>query len=176
MKIQIFALTITLCLLTLGTGFAASADSSAFVKKTLTTLYEKRDAAASKKDIKGAVTSFSPDFVYVSKEGQKGDLKTLQQRIFAYISLMKTVKVKSVIQTIVVKGKTAKVTVKDHLDMSITNDKTGKTTKVTADQFSEDQWEKGGKGWLQKRMTVKKEAAMMDGKPITADMMSGSSN
>ena len=172
MKIASFALALCLALMTA----TAIADTSVAVKKSLTTLYGKRDVAVSKKDVKAATADFSPEFIYVSKDGQKGDLKTLQKRIFAYVTFMKTVKVKSVIQSISVKGKMAKVVVKDHLDMTILNEKTMKTTKVTADQISEDEWEKSEKGWLQKRMTVKKEAAMMDGKPLNADMMSGSAN
>ncbi len=37
--------------------------------------------------------------------------------------------------------------------------------------LTEDLWEKGASGWLQKRMTVKKEAALIDGKPIDNTIM-----
>ncbi len=152
---------------------SAHSDTAVIAKKSLNGLYEKRNVALGKKDLKSAAISYSPDFIFVSKEGAKGDLKTLQKKLFVYIAFMKTVKVKTSILNCSLKGKVAALTVKYHLDLTIENSETKKIQNVVADEVSDDLWEKSAGGWLQKRMTVKKEAALIDGKPIDNTILGG---
>ncbi len=166
-----FALAFSLFLFSMMQVCCAGSDTAVSVKQSLNGLYEKRNVALAKKDLKSAAISYSPEFVFVSKAGAKGDLKTLQKQLFAYVAFMKTVKVKTSIVNCSLKGKVATLMVKYHLDLTIENSDTKKVQKVAADEVSEDLWEKGASGWLQKRMTVKKEAALIDGKPIDNTIM-----
>ena len=168
-----FSLALSLFLFSVLHLVSANSDTVVAAKQSLNGLYEKRNVALGKKDLKSAAISYSPDFIFVSKEGVKGDLKTLQKKLFVYITFMKTVKVKTSIVNCSLKGKGATLTVKYHLDLTIENSETKKIQKVVADEVSEDIWEKSAGGWLQKRMTVKKEAALIDGKPIENTILGG---
>lgn len=151
-------------------GFAlqisAYADVSADARKTIQGLYDKRDSAAQKKDIQGTLAALSPDFVFVAKDGQKGDAKLLKRRLTPLFTLMQSVKSKSGIQKFALKGKEATATVKQHLEMLVVNPQTQVPQKFVADATSEDIWTKTGSGWLQKRMTTRAEKAVLDGKSV----------
>jgi hypothetical protein len=144
----------------------ARADSPAAVRKTLDQVYKRRDTAAEKKDVKGALSSLAPDFVFVSKDGQKGDVKLLKRRLTPLFALMQNVKSKSEIQKLTLKGNAATATVRQHLEMLILNQQTQQPQRFVADATSDDLWTKTGAGWLQKRMTTTRETAMLDGKSV----------
>ncbi len=144
----------------------AHADAAADARRAIQAVYTKRDAAEQKKDIDGSLSALAPDFVYVAKDGQKGDAKLLKRRLTPLISLMQSVKSKSVITKFALKGKVAAATVKSHVEMLVVNPQTQVPQKVVADATSEDLWTKTGSGWLQKKMTTKTETASLDGKSI----------
>ena len=144
----------------------ARADASADAKKTIAAIYAKRDAAEQKKDIDGSMSAVTPDFVYVTKDGQKGDAATLKRQMTPLVSFMQSIKSKSAITKFVLKGKEAVATVKSHLEMLVMNPQTQAPQKVIADGLSEDLWTKTGKGWLQKKMVTKSQTATVDGKAI----------
>ena len=144
----------------------AGADTAGDAKKALQVIYAKRDAAEAKKDLEGSLTGYAPDFVFVSPDGQKGDMKLLKRRLAPIFALMQTVKAKTQVQSVVVKGKDAAATVKTHLEMLILNPQTQMPQKVAADAVSLDTWGKTSSGWLQKRMATKSETATLDGKLV----------
>ena len=144
----------------------AQADAATDVKKTLQTIYNKRDVATQKKDVSGSLSTLAPDFVYVAKDGQKGDVKLLKRRLTPLFALMLEVKAKSDVQKLTVKGKQATATVKQHLEMLVVNPQTQQPQRFIANATSEDLWTKTGSGWLQKRMTTKTETAALDGRAI----------
>src|SRR5258708_7164158 len=148
------------------TVLAAHADTATDARKTIQAVYTKRDAAEQKKDIDGSLSALAPDFVFVAKDGQKGDAKLLKRRLTPLISLMQSVKSKSEITRFALKGKNVTATVKSHIEMLVLNPQTQVPQKLVADGTSEDLWIKTGSGWLQKRMTTKTEKAVLDGKSI----------
>src|SRR5881275_2824467 len=84
-------------IVTLGfTGQAgARADAASDARKTIQAVYVKRDVAEQKKDLDGSLSALAPDFVFVAKDGQKGDAKLLKRRMTPLITLMQQVKSKS---------------------------------------------------------------------------------
>jgi hypothetical protein len=145
---------------------SARADSAADVKKNLQQIYNKRDAAREKKDIQGSLSALAPNFVFVAKDGQKGDIKLLKRRLTPLFTFMQSVKSKSDIQKLALKGKEATATVKQHLDMLVVDPQTQQPRKFSLDATSEDLWTKTASGWLQKRLTTKSETAILDGKSV----------
>jgi hypothetical protein len=148
-------------------GYAAHADAASDARKTITALYMKRDAAEQKKDIQGSLSALAPNFVFITKDGQKGDAKLLKRRISPVFALMQNVKAKSQIQKFAVKGKNATLTVKQHIEMLIVNTQSQAPQKFAADETSEDLWTRGASGWLQTRMKTITETAALDGKTVT---------
>jgi hypothetical protein len=155
-----------LILLGLGAGIGANADEAADARKAIASLYAKRDAAEQKKDLEGSFSALSPNFVFITKDGQKGDAKLLKRRISPIFAMMQNVKAKSQIQKFSVKGKNATVVVKQHIEMLIVNTQTQMPQKFAADETSEDLWSKTASGWLQTRMKTITETASLDGKTI----------
>jgi hypothetical protein len=155
-----------IALLALPFAAQAFADAAADTKKEIQKLYMKRDAAAQKKDVNGALSAYSPDFVYIAKDGQKGGLKVLKKKLIPLFALMQSVKATTAVQSFALKGKDATATVKEHLEMLVVNPNTQVPQKFVADAVSEDLWTKTGQGWLQKRSKTKTEKASLDGKSI----------
>src|SRR5690242_19314984 len=108
------------------------AETSSDAKKAIQSAYVKRDAAAQKKDINGALTAYSPDFVYIAKDGQKGDLKVLKKKLIPLFALMQSVKATTAVQSFAMKGKDATATVKEHLEMLVVNPNTQVPQKFIA--------------------------------------------
>lgn len=145
---------------------AAHADSSSDARKAVTSVYRKRDAAAAKRDLKSTLATTTPDFVYVAKDGQKGDLKALKKRLGSVFALTQSLKSVSTVKSFSVHGKEAIATANWRLSIVAMDPQTQLPRHFDAESTSEDVWVKTGTGWLQKRMTVKQERASLDGKPI----------
>jgi hypothetical protein len=145
---------------------AARSDASSDVKKALQTVYAKRDSAIEKKDIQGSLSMIAPDFIFVAKDGQKGDARVVKQRLTPLLALVQSVKSRSLIQRFVLKGKQATVLLKQHLEMMLVNPETQAPQKFAADATSEDLWVKSGSRWLQRRRTTKSEMAVLAGRKI----------
>lgn len=144
----------------------ARADAASDARKAIQAVYAKRDAAEQKKDIDGSLSALTPDFVFVAKDGQKGDAKLLKRRLTPLVTLMQSVKSKSEITKFALKGKQATATVKAHLEMLVVDPQTQVPQKLVADATSEDLWTKTTAGWLQKKMTTRTETATLDGKSV----------
>jgi hypothetical protein len=166
MLVRCLRVTASIGALALVLVVSARADSTADVQKNLQQIYNKRDAAREKKDIQGSLSALTPNFVFVSTDGQKGDAKLLKQKLSPLFAFMQSVKSKSDIQKLALKGKEATATVKQHLDMLVVDPQTQQPRKFSLDATSEDLWTKTPSGWLQKRLTTKTEKAMLDGKSI----------
>src|SRR5690349_15431189 len=108
----------------LATQAVVYADTTADAKKSLQGLYSKRDAAAEKKDVSASLSTLAPDFVYVSLDGQKGDAKLLKRRLTPLFSMVQSVKSKSAVQKLALKGNVATATVKQHLEMLVLDPQT----------------------------------------------------
>lgn len=146
----------------------ARADAAADARKSIQAIYVKRDAAEHKKDINGSLISLAPNFVYVTKDGQKGDAGLLKRQVAPVIQFMQSVNAKSEITKFTIKGKEATAIVKSHLEMLVLDPQTQAPQKIVGDVTSEDLWTKTGSGWLQKKMTTKSQTAALNGKSIDA--------
>ena len=148
----------------------ARADATADARKAIQAAYTKRDAAEARKDMEGSMSSMAPDFVFISKEGQKGDMALLKRRMAPAFAMMQSVKSRSQVQSVSVKGKEATASVKSHMEMLILNPQTQVPQKIVVDATSVDLWTKTASGWLQKRMVAKSESGTLDGKSITSQL------
>ncbi len=144
----------------------ARADAAADARKSITAVYAKRDAAAQKKDIEGSLSALAPDFVFVAKDGQKGDAKLLKRRLTPLLSLVQSLKSRTAITKFALKENQATATAKSHVEMLVLNPQTQVPQRLAADGTSEDVWTKTGSGWLQKRMKTLTETASLDGKSV----------
>ena len=144
----------------------ARADAAADARKSIQAIYAKRDAAEHKKDVNGSLISLGPNFVYVTKDGQKGDAALLKRQIAPVIQFMQSVDAKSEITKFSIKGKEATAIVKAHLEMLVLDPQTQAPQKIVGVVTSEDLWTKTDSGWLQKKMSTKSQTATLNGKSI----------
>ncbi len=152
------------------TGFGlatnAEAESAAGVKRLVQAAYARRDSAAQNKDLNGSLATVTPDFVFISRDGQKGDSKLLKRRLTPLFAMVQSLKAKSELLKFAVRRGQADATVKQHLEMYVINPQTQTPQKYVVDAISEDLWIRTRSGWFQKRMTAKAESATMNGKRI----------
>ena len=144
----------------------AKADSSGDARKAIQLMYQKRDAAAQKRDLKATLATAGSDFVFVSKDGQKGDIKELKKRLSTLYVMTQSLKSSSAIKKFAIKGKQAVVTSSWRLTVVAMDPQTQLPRHFEAESTSEDVWAKGPTGWLEQRMTIKQERATLDGKPL----------
>lgn len=148
----------------------ARADSSAVARKAIEAQYAKRSSAASKKDLKGMMSSCTPDFVYVTQKGEKGDVNLLKRRLSTLFAVAQTVKASSTIQTFSLHGKEASLKMKTHIVSEFMNPDTQQPAKLIADDSSEDTWIKTAKGWFIKREKSLSDKITVNGKSVKSGL------
>lgn len=154
--------------------FAVRANVTDLVKKEIEAVYSKRNGAAQKKDLKGMLATYSPDYVILRKNGEKGNLKEVKDRLAPVFALTKKLVLKTKPQKWTNKGKTVVVQTKDHIELVMVNPETEKTNTLVADSLVEDTWKKTAKGWLQVSSKSLDEIVTLDGKPLTGNLGLGS--
>jgi hypothetical protein len=150
------------------TGARADADALADARKGVQAVYDSRNAAAAKKDPKGILAGCTPDFVYVTNEGQKGDLTLLTKKLVPLLAMAKTLKATTTRQKFILRGNEAVSTVKTHIECMFIAFDVNQPSRLVLDDTSEDTWVNGSKGWLQKKKRSIADVSTLDGKPTNA--------
>lgn len=142
------------------------ADATADAKKEIQALYDKMDAAAAKKDVKGMTASLDPNYVAVSASGQKMTLQQMKGQMTQLMAMLKEIKTKTVIQKITLKGKTATVNSKQSLTSTGTNPQSQQPMKIEVQDTSTNTWVKSGATWKLKETKSLSTKQFLNGKPI----------
>jgi ketosteroid isomerase-like protein len=144
----------------------AHADANADARKAIQAAYDRNSAAGNKRDLAGSLTIYTPDYVSTDKSGKKTDLKQMHDQMKLIFGMFKTFKVTQSVQSLQLKGNEAQITLKSHLEGTLSNPQTKQAHTFTADMASNETWVKTPKGWLNKRSNTISEKEMMDGKPL----------
>lgn len=159
---------IALCgavLLSLSVG-AVHADPTADARKAIQAQYDVSNAATVKKDVKAAISIYTPDRTIVDSKGKSTNMDVVKAQITAIFAQAASFKANSAIQTIKLTKDTAAVRVKEHGVVILPNPATKKSTTLVLDSVSDDTWVKTGKVWLQKLSKLVSQSVKQDGKPL----------
>jgi hypothetical protein len=178
-------MTAGLCaLLAMGPIGLAKADGAA-VRKEMQREFDKAVAAWKKKDVKGFMSMFSPDFKGVGMDGQPVDYKGIQAQIARTIKSTKSIDSATLsIDKLATKGNQATMDVTMKMTMVVADPRgemgpKGGTHKLDLVERSHEVWEKTGGQWKQKSMrplpggTMKIDGNAMGGPPAPSARPAG---
>lgn len=128
------------------------ADATADARKVIQANYNKADSAMARKDVNTVIAMYTPDAVSVSKEGKEASLADLKTSFGQLLPMAKSIKSTTTIEKLVLKGKEAFATIKEHAEILLSNPKKPSgSDKYVADATGEDTWVQTAKGWLIKK-------------------------
>ena len=140
----------------------ARADTPAQARKAIEGNYAKIAAALGRRDVDATFAFETPDYVAVSKKGQKLTRDQAHQ-MMRQITFAQAVKARTSVLAFSLSGNTATAKHRTHIDATIGNPQTNQTGKVTVDAVSSDTWVKTGGRWLLKRSQVLTSSQNMQG-------------
>ena len=151
-------------------GLADPISDARKAMKAIQGAYNKIDAAANAKNVKGFLASNAPDYAIVDKNDavrmQNGpDMKASYAAFFAE---KLSYKQHTTIQQISLRDKEAVVTVKQHIERSAADPKTNQRVKSVMNGILEETWTQNDKGWQRTRTKAIEMHATENGKPINA--------
>ena len=126
-------------------------------QKVIQAQYDKRSAAALKKDVAGALAINAPEFVSVGTQGQKQTLAQIKPLLVQALAKSKSYAVVSKITRCQISGDKATVSVTDTVKILAING----TIPQELEAVSEDSWVKKNSQWLRtqsKRLSEKRKA------------------
>lgn len=137
----------TLLLISLiATAPAVLAQDTASVQKAIQAQYEKRNAAAKKKDVTGALSINTPDFVALDPTGTKRTLTQLRPLLSEAFANTSSYLVATQIKSVNLTGNKAIVNTNDNAKLTSKNNKVQEVTRAY-----EDIWVKQGNQWLRQQ-------------------------
>lgn len=110
-------------------------------QKAIQAQYDKRSAAAAKKDVEGSVAINAPEFVTIGLKGDKRTTAQIKPQLTQVFASIKSYTITTKITKCVVKGDSATVTTQDTVVI------VGKNTQES-EATSEDTWTKKSGQWL----------------------------
>jgi ketosteroid isomerase-like protein len=110
-------------------------------QKAIQAQYDKRSAAAAKKDVEGSVAINAPEFVAIGLKNDKRTTAQIKPQLTQVFASIKSYTITTKITKCVVKGDSATVTTQDAVVV------VGKGTQES-EATSEDTWIKKGAQWL----------------------------
>lgn len=110
-------------------------------QKAIQAQYDKRSAAALKKDVDASLAINTPDFVSLDQKGQKRTMPQLKHQLTQAFATFKSYTLTTRITSCVVKGDTATVKTQDSVTII-------SKTQQEAEATSEDLWVKKNGQWL----------------------------
>jgi hypothetical protein len=147
-------------------GTAALADAAS-VKKELQAIYTRMDAAAAKKDMKTSFAHYAPDYVSHGPNGRKTTLTDLKAQIGPLMAQAKSIRSKSTVQKVVLKGSNAIATVKEDAIIVMVNPQNPQQTmKLDINGASEATWVKTSAGWRVKSSRTLNVTTKVNGQPV----------
>ena len=146
---------------------SARADTAAQARKAIQAAYDREDAAADRKDIKGVLANCAPDFQAIELDGSRSTLADARKSMSMAFQQFKTVTAKTTIQKFTLQGNKATMTVKEYAQMTTgplgPKKQTHKLIVVGTDQ---DTWVKHGNRWLKEITRTISRKQTLDGRPI----------
>ena len=142
------------------------ADPTSDARKAIQAQYDRANAAAAKKDIKGNIAIFTSDRISVDEKGTTLTLAQYRKLNSALFSSAASISASSTIENISAKGDTATVRVKEHGKLVIINPQTKQASTLVIDSVSDDIWVKRSGMWLQKRSVEKSANTVLDGQHV----------
>ena len=104
-----------------------------------------------RKDVAGAEVGFAPDFVGISRTGQRFSLAEHQAGMPQMMAAVKRMKRTTVIQRFAATAKMAQAQTETIMAGTVQDPRTGKTITGATDTITLDVWVKSGGGWLQRQ-------------------------
>lgn len=153
-----------LALLTASSSAAGDATSDA--KKQIQAAYNRENAAAARKDAAGVLANLTSDYKSVSAGGQSVTAKTLRERLPVIFANAISIKGKSTITKLTLKGNQADVQVKEHGVLTLMNRQTRKPSKLEIHDVSQTLWLKTKSGWKKKQSRTISSKQSLDGRPL----------
>lgn len=157
-----------LFVITTGVSFASRvfADTAATARKAIQAAYDKENAAVAKKNLEGAFSSVSSDFMAGDKQGHQASLRSLKPQMQAVFDSATSLKAVTQIQKIVYKTDQATVTAKNRTIINLKAPKGQKPSKAIVDSVEEDLWVKTGGKWVRRIATVLSQTMTKNGQPF----------
>ena len=143
-----------------------NADATAEARKQIQAAYGRENAATARKDTSGVVANMSPDYVTSDVRGQTATVELIRQTLPKIFASTLSLKAKTVITKFALKGNEADVTVKEHADITLFNQKTGKSSRLVVDETAQTTWVKTASGWKKKRNRTLSSHQTLDGKVV----------
>ena len=162
-------LSIFACLACSSIGEVASADAASSVRREILADYQDMDRAAQQKNLPNALTFYAPDFVSVSRDGQKKSDRSAQVRVTEFFfSRAKSLRGTTAIVTFHLAGSRAVAVVKRHQEFvpAVPDAGLRKAYTVVFDTTSEDRWERRGQAWQMTRRQDISNRIERGGKPV----------
>src|SRR5262245_27892941 len=92
-----------LCIL-IGLAAPIRADATADARKAIQAAYTSMDAAIGRKDANAVLANYAPTYVHIGKGGKKQNLDYYRRLLPQMLTLAQTIKSKSIVQKIALKG------------------------------------------------------------------------
>lgn len=145
-------------------GLAALAPSAlaADTQKAIQAQYEKRAAAAKKKDVAAALAINASDFVSLDIKGNKRTLAQIKPQLTEAFASAASYTVNTKITKLTVNGDTATVSTADSVRV-VMNDKKNNQEAATTNT---DIWVKKSGQWVRQQSTMHTSKVKINGKPI----------
>ena len=131
----------TLLFLAAAAALASTVRADDSAQKAIQAQYDKRSAAAAKKDVEGSVAINAPEFIAIGLKGDKRTTAQIKPQLTQVFASIKSYTITTKITKCVVKGDSATVTTQDAVVV------VGKGSQES-EATSEDTWIKKGGQWL----------------------------
>ena len=128
------------------------------VWRAIDAAHAQEEAAVSRKDVDGAMAECSPDYIATSPGGRTANKNQSRQAMVALFQMSDRMKETNAIQDISLKGNTATVTVKNHVELTMKSPSTGESVTKEQNNLDRETWVKDTQGWLLKGSEVLKSS------------------
>ena len=143
---------------------AAAAPNS--VKATLQKIYDVRVAGAENKNADKLFLDYAPNYIEISPSGKSDDLAQVESSFEKTAPYARSIQGRTQILSVSLKGATATVLIKRHVEGVFVNPNSGEAISGTVDGLSTDTWIKTAAGWRETASRRTDEHDTADGKPF----------
>jgi hypothetical protein len=145
---------------------ALAVDAAAEARKQIQAAYNRENAAAARKDTSGVIANMTPDYRNTDLRGQTATVDQIRQSLPRLFASAISLKARSVVNKITLKGDQADTVVNEHAELMLFNARTRKPSRLVIDEVYQTLWVKTGGGWRKKRSKVLSSTQKLDGKRV----------
>ena len=143
---------------------SSAADTAAEARKQIQASYNRENAAAVRKDTSGVVANMTSDYTSTDLRGQKVTVEQIRQALPSMFASAVSIKARSKITGLTLKGTQADVVVNEHAEIVLVNPRTRKRSKLVVDEVYQTLWVKADGAWKKKRSKTLSSKQLLDGK------------